>query len=367
MTTTIALENDPVRVCVVNPNFYRSSGITVAVKTIYAATSALGIEQTFVSCNYGDGEEDTSWLPDGRATSFRLMDRNPVVLIKELCAFGAWIRRKGVSIVHVHHRRLAAILCACKSFLGCSIIYTGNLTYPFAAWFWPVKPDLATAVSDSVAHNMRHTTRVRDIRLISNTTSFPEFSGLHPWGNVVVDAVCIGRLEPVKGHQHLIRAWALLRDQGFRAKLALVGEGSLRAQLQSQVNESALGELIEFRGFRTDVQSEILRSRFSVLTSQVEGQGIAVLEAAACCRASLVTDVDGLRDCMPPSGVLPNGVPFGNAIALASALKVWLSNSKVVEQEGQMFREFLRKTSSREVVGEQYALLYRQAALQKEQ
>jgi glycosyltransferase involved in cell wall biosynthesis len=335
--------------------------VTVAIRTIYEATSGLGVEQSFVSCNYGSGEQDTSWLPDDSFTSFRLMDGRPIVLVRELCAFAAWLRCRGVSVVHVHHRRLAALLCSCKAFLGCRIVYTGQVTYPFAAWFWPVRPDLTTAVSDSVARNIRHTTRVQDVRLISNPVSFPPVAGMHPCENALVDAVCIGRLEAVKGHEYLVRAWAILRDQGCRAKLALVGEGSLQARLQSQVDESGLSELIEFRGFRTDTKSEILRARFAVLASRVEGQALAVIEAAASGRASLLTDVDGSRDCLPPRRKLPNGVPFGDSAALASALKTWLTSQEAVEAEGQEFFEFLRRTNSMEVVGRQYAEVYREA------
>jgi len=349
----------PVKVCVVNPNFYRSSGVTSAIRTIYAATSGLGIEQTFVTCNYGDCDQDTSWLPERSLTSFRLMESNPLVAAKELCALASWLRLKQISVAHVHHRRLAAILCSSKALHGCRVVYTGQLTYPFAAWFWPVQPDVATAVSKSVAANMRATTRINNVRVIGNSVSFATEEGVHNEEDIVVDAVCVGRLEPVKGHEHLIRAWAILRNQGFRAKLAIVGEGSLLAHLRSLVCESGLGDLVEFRGFRADVKREFRRGRFGVLASQLEGQALAVVEMAACGRASLLTGVDGSRDCLPPSRRLPNGIPFGDPAALASALKTWLTSPGVVRDEGQIFFEFLRQTNSMEVVGQLYAGVYR--------
>jgi len=257
---------------------------------------------------------------------------------------------------------LAAILCSFRAFHRCSVIYTGQLTYPFAAWFWPVQPDVATAVSKSVADNIRATTRINNVSVIGNPVSFPTENGIPAEENIVVDAVCIGRLDPVKGHEHLIRAWAILRDQGFRSKLSIVGEGSLLAGLRSLVCESGLADLVEFRGFRADVKRELRRGRFGVLASKVEGQPLAVIEAAACGRASLLTNVDGSRDCLPPARVLPNGLPFGDAPSMASALKVWLSKPELVEEEGQIFLKFLRETSSTKTVGEQYAKIYREAA-----
>lgn len=350
------------RVCVINPNFYRSSGVTVALRTIHAATRPLGIEQTFVSCRYGDDEEDTSWVPEGGLMSFRLMDSNPGVVAKEIWELRAWLRRTRMSIVHVHHRRLAAILCSCKTLFGFPVVYTGHLTYPFAPWFWPVCPDVATAVSNSVARNMQATTRIRDVTVIGNPVIFPGESKTSTAAETEVDAVCIGRLDSVKGHKHLIRAWANLRDQNCRAKLALVGEGALNEELRAQVRHAGLNDLVEFRGFRTDVRSEILRGRFCILASSVEGQPVAVIEAAACGRASLVTDVDGSRDCLPPTRGLPNGIPFGDADAMAAALKKWLTSPEMVRQDGALFLEFLRKANSIEVVGQLYAEAYQKAA-----
>jgi glycosyltransferase involved in cell wall biosynthesis len=350
----------PVKVCVVNPNFYRSSGVTVAIRTIHSAMSGLGVEQSFVSCKYKEGDQDTSWIPTRSLRSFCLMDSNPIVLTKELCALASWLRLERIRIVHVHHRRLAVILCSSKALHGCKVVYTGHLTYPFATWFWPVQPDIATAVSKSVAYNMRSTTRINNVNVIGNPVCFPTEYPVRIKEDAVVDAVCIGRLEPVKGHEHLICAWSILAERGFRAKLALVGEGSLRGQLQRQVNKSGLGDLVEFRGFKADIKTEILRAKFGVLTSQVEGQAFAVIEAASCGRATLLTDVDGSRDCLPPNRMLPNGVPFGDLATLASTLQTWLTNPETVKQEGHIFFDFLRRTNSMEVVGQSYARVYRQ-------
>jgi glycosyltransferase involved in cell wall biosynthesis len=356
-------DSAPVNVCVVTPNFYRSSGVSVAMRAIYEATRRFNIEQSFVNCEYGNEQQDTSWLAPENVASIRLMDSNPFVVAKALHMLRGWLQKRRVSVVHVYHRRLAAILYSCKAFLGCQMVYSGQLTYPFAGWFWPVRPDRATAVSESVARNMRATMRVRDVTVVCNPVRFDQKFHTVSSQETCVDAVCVGRLEPVKGHEHLIRAWAIVRDAGCAAKLAIVGEGSLEKRLRDQVRESGLDDLIEFRGFRTDVLSEIHRGRFGILASRVEGQPIAVIEAAACGRASLVTDVDGSRDCLPPSRVLPNAVPFGNPTALAAALKLWLASPQAVQEDGKTFRTFILQKSSQDVIGAQYAKIYREVGL----
>jgi hypothetical protein len=73
-----------------------------------------------------------------------------------------------------------------------------------------------------------------------------------------------------------------------------------------------------------------------------------------------LTDVDGSRDCLPRERKLPNGIPFGDSAALASALKAWLVDPETVGAEGQVFFEFLRRTNSAEAVGRLYAGAYRE-------
>src|ERR1700693_5972336 len=99
-----------VNVCVANPNFYRSSGVTVAIRRIYESLPDVGVTQYFVDCGYGNEEPDTSWIPKERLALFSLMTFNPVVFVRACVAFLRWLKMKDIRVVHVHHRRLSIIL-----------------------------------------------------------------------------------------------------------------------------------------------------------------------------------------------------------------------------------------------------------------
>lgn len=105
------------KVCVVNPNYYRSSGVTVAIRRIFQGVSTFGIEQYFINCCYGSEEEDKDWIPQEQYCEFKLMTSNPVKLAYNALLFINWLRKHNIHIVHVHHRRLAAILSTLQ-FLG---------------------------------------------------------------------------------------------------------------------------------------------------------------------------------------------------------------------------------------------------------
>lgn len=347
------------KVCVVNANYYRSSGVTTAVRRIYQGVTPEGIDQYFVNCLYGNTDEDLDWMPEGCCQTFRLMTSRPAELIRQIAAFLRWLRQNQIQVVHVHHRRLAALLNPLQNLGKFRLVYTAQLSYPFERWFWLTAPRLGVAISRSVAANLQATTRMKRLEIIGNPSDFPAQVPIRDERRRDGPVICVARLDPVKGHKYLIQAWKLLSDRGLQKKLVLLGEGSLKPALQAQVQELGMGHLIEFRGFQKDVGQQFDLSSFAVLASEVEGHPVAVLEAASRGLPTLVTDVDGSRDCVPPQAGLPNRVPFGDAAALAEALSVWLKQPEQVDREGDIFFEFHKERHSTEVVGKRYADLYR--------
>jgi len=351
-----------INVCVVNPNFYRSSGVSTAIRRIYETLPRHAVQQYFVDCRHGNVEEDTSWIPGDALFCFRLMALNPFILLPAGRQFLRWVRQYDVRIVHVHHRRLAMLLEVLRRFGRFRVIYTGNLTYAFQFLFWLMSPQVGTAISPSVAENMRRTLRTRQIHLISHACEFPAQCPTFDLPVVQGTAICIARLEPVKAHERLLEAWALLRERGHEYRLLLVGEGSLRSQLQRQAERLGIARLVEFRGFHKNVNAHLDEALFAVLPSAVEGQPIVVIEAAARGRATLVTDVDGSRDCVPQGGALPNRIAFGDVRRLADALQAWFGRPSEVMEEGRRSFHFLRASSASEIVGGRYRDLYEDVA-----
>ena len=350
------------KICVVNPNFYRSSGVTTAIKRIHEGAAQFGLDQFFVTCGYGQDQDDDPWIPADRYAQFDLMTAKPTRLFAQLRRFSKWLADNGIEIVHVHHRRLAALLSLNAIAARYKVVYTGQLTYPWNPLWRLIPIETSVAISQSVARNMQKTMWLHKLATIGNPARFP--ASCPVMTNPPNRAVCIGRLEPVKGHEFLIRAWSSLAAKGHSYVLSIVGEGSLRSKLESLVRQLGINQLVEFRGFQSNVDSEIERASFSVLASKTEGHPLAVLECAARGRASLLTDVDGSRDCLPPHRTLPNGIPFGDVAALAAALETWISSppAKIVS-EGQAFYSFLKSEASVESVAAKYAAVYSEVQL----
>jgi glycosyltransferase involved in cell wall biosynthesis len=136
------------------------------------------------------------------------------------------------------------------------------------------------------------------------------------------------RLLADKGVREFVQAARLLKQQGVSARFCLAGCVDLanpasldEAELTQWVNEG----VVELWGQRSDMPEVLNSAHLVVLPSYREGLPKVLLEAAACGRTVVTTDVPGCRDAIDPgvTGVL---VPVRNAAALADALKGLINN-----------------------------------------
>jgi len=109
-----------------------------------------------------------------------------------------------------------------------------------------------------------------------------------------IDAIFTGMFVPLKEVQRLVAAWRLVVDARPGARLALVGDGLLRAELEAQARALGLGDNIHFTGWVQDVGAYLQRSRIFVNLSNQEGVPHAMIEAMACGLVPLVTAVGGV-------------------------------------------------------------------------
>jgi glycosyltransferase involved in cell wall biosynthesis len=99
----------------------------------------------------------------------------------------------------------------------------------------------------------------------------------------------VGRLAAVKNPARFVRAAALVRAS---ARYMVVGDGPLRAEVEALAR--SLGVEIEFTGARPDARALMGRADLLVVSSDSEGQSLAVLEALAAGTPVVTTPVPGM-------------------------------------------------------------------------
>jgi len=106
----------------------------------------------------------------------------------------------------------------------------------------------------------------------------------------------VTRLMESKGNRYLIEAASILARKRNDVRIAIVGEGPLRSELEAQARELGIAGRVSFLGFQRDVAPAIAAFDVSVFPSLWEGTPLTVFEAMAMKKPIVATSVDGLRD-----------------------------------------------------------------------
>ncbi len=112
-----------------------------------------------------------------------------------------------------------------------------------------------------------------------------------PKGAVVVGMV--GRLWRQKNPQAFVDAAINLLNDGVNAHFVLVGDGELRDELQTLVNDAGVTNQIHFLGWRNDTPQILQALDIFVLPSLWEGMPLAILEAQATGLPCVVSNIQG--------------------------------------------------------------------------
>lgn len=176
-----------------------------------------------------------------------------------------------------------------------------------------------------------------------------------PTGSRIIGTV--GRLQPVKDHALLLRAFAKVRVQVPEAALVIVGDGPLRAALEAQAEQAGLSDAVRFMGDRHDVPRLLTGMEVFALTSTSEGYSVALLEACASSLPIVATDVGGNREIVR-HGINGRLVPSGHTAAIATALIALLRGGEQAAAMGRAGYAWAQAEASFRTMAERYHGLY---------
>ena len=179
-----------------------------------------------------------------------------------------------------------------------------------------------------------------------------------PKGTPVV--VMAARLLRDKGVMEFVEAAQLLKGRGVDVDMRLIGSrdpGNPTSVTQQDLELWEREGLVELMGFRSDIAEQYAASNIVCLPSYREGLPKSLLEAAACGRAVITTDVPGCRDAITPdvTGML---VPVKDAAALADAIQSLIENPVLRAKMGQAGRELAEDEFAIEKIVGQHLRIY---------
>ncbi|MDN3248736.1 GT4 family glycosyltransferase PelF [Streptomyces sp. ZSW22] len=130
-----------------------------------------------------------------------------------------------------------------------------------------------------------------------------------------------GRVDPIKDLETLIRAFALVRAELPDARLRLFGGTprggeAYRERCEALAAELGHGDAVAFEGRVEDIKDAYAAGNVVMLSSISEGFPFTLIEAMSCGRATVSTDVGGVREAVGDTGLV---VPPRDPAAMAAA------------------------------------------------
>ena len=151
------------------------------------------------------------------------------------------------------------------------------------------RADLTLCVSNRMRADLAARYRLPDnkVRTLYNAYDFEEIrrlaeEPLQDFEFPFPTLVAAGRLTPVKGYGHMLRAFVMVAQRYPQARLLLLGEGECSAQLCALAAELGIEAQVTFAGFQKNPYQYMKRAHLFVLTSQSEGFPNVMAEAMAC-------------------------------------------------------------------------------------
>ena len=187
-----------------------------------------------------------------------------------------------------------------------------------------------------------------------------------PEGRPVISM--ISRLQEDKGVKEFARAAQMIKERKIEADFWLIGDTDssypspiLIEDLQEWENKGFLSVL----GYRKDINILIGNSNIIVLPSYREGLPKVLLEAAACGRPVITTDVPGCRAAIEEgkTGLL---VPPRDSLSLADKIEYLLRNKELLKKMGNAGRKLAEENFSLDKVVSAHLKIY-SSLIDKEQ
>lgn len=188
--------------------------------------------------------------------------------------------------------------------------------------------------SDEVIHNGIDLARFSTATVATQASALRRTLGFADSDLVI--GMCAGFREE-KRQVDLLDAVRRLRDKGLPAKVMLVGDGIMRAQIEARRDAFGLQEAVVLCGFQQDVRPYVAACDVMALTSHAETFPIATLEYMALGKPLVASNVGGLSEQVTNGR---NGLlyPAGDIDALVACL-VQLSDHAVRQSLGSIARQ----------------------------
>ena len=149
----------------------------------------------------------------------------------------------------------------------------------------------------------------------------------------------VGRFVREKGISTLLGAVNRLKAQGYNFEVKLIGDGTCRAEIETEIETHGLRPFVTITGFLGEaLMSAALEQALALVMPSTweETAGLAAIEQMMQGRLVIASAIGGLQEIVGDTGMT---FPAGDAVALADRMQSVLQNPEAAKQLGEKARE----------------------------
>jgi glycosyltransferase involved in cell wall biosynthesis len=163
----------------------------------------------------------------------------------------------------------------------------------------------------------------------------------------------VGRLTRQKGHDILVQAMPKVVSRFPNIKLGICGDGPLRPQLESLIQELDLSKHVQLLGMWSDISPALVSANIFILPSRSEGLSRALMEAMAQGMPVVATNVGGNKSLVTDDvyGLL---VPPEDFDKLGESILQLLEHPEMMTRLGSAARKHVLESHSTDFMCQKY-------------
>lgn len=219
---------------------------------------------------------------------------------------------------------------------------------PFHRWITRhalAKAGALTATGLRLAEaTLPHAPAGKPVAVVPYGVDLAQFAPAPREGRAVVTVGAVARLSPEKGLDDLLRAAALLREEGEPVDVLLAGDGPSRATLERMAADLGIAERVRFAGdvAHEDVPAVLQSLDIFAMPSTWEGFGVAAIEASAMELPVVASNIHGIPDVVlgGRTGIL---APPRDPAAVAAAIRRLARDPSLRRAMGRAGRAYVER------------------------
>ena len=142
-------------------------------------------------------------------------------------------------------------------------------------------------------HFYYHVPLKRLVKIPNPATGVKKHREEKPWIFGGKSVVCVGRLEPVKQQERIIRAFSVVCKKEPEARLIVLGKGAQKRYLEHVCEKLNITDYVVFVGFTNEVAYYLEHAKAFVMASKAEGFPNSMVEAMYYGVPVITTDSPG--------------------------------------------------------------------------